>query len=94
MRALVLTPKFKKAYSRYVRRDRRLQDRMEETLRQMQADVYASSLHSHKLSGKLSELWACSCGYDCHIVFAIEGDPETSQEVLVLLDIGRHDEVY
>jgi len=94
MRDLVPTPKFKRAYRKFVRRDRSLQSRIEETLRQMNADVFAPSLSAHKLSGKLSGLWGCSCGYDRRIVFSIETDPETRKEVILLLDIGTHDEVY
>jgi len=67
---------------------------MEETLRQIQADVFAPRLGAHKLSGELSGLWACSCGYDCRIVFALETDPATGEEIVLLLDIGTHDEVY
>jgi mRNA-degrading endonuclease YafQ of YafQ-DinJ toxin-antitoxin module len=60
----------------------------------MQDDLYVPALSTHKLSGQLIGLWACSCGYDCRIVFAIELDNETQLEVIVLLDIGTHDEVY
>ena len=94
MRELVLTPRFRRAYRKFVRRDKRLQRRIEETLRQMQADAFAPGLSSHKLSGKLLGLWACSCGYDCRIVFAIKNYPKTDEEVIVLLDIGTHEEVY
>ena len=90
MRALVLTPKFKRAFRKVVQRDKGLQSRIERALRQMQADVYAPALGSHKLSGKLSGLWACSCSYDCRIVFLLEYDAESGQEVIVLLDIGTH----
>ncbi len=93
MRRLVLTPKFKRAFRKFVRRDPRLQKRIEETLEQMQEDVFRASLGTHKLSGDLQGLWACVCGYDCRIVFSIEhkGDKE---EVVVLLDIGTHEQVY
>jgi addiction module RelE/StbE family toxin len=94
MRALVLTPKFKRAYRKFVRRDKQLQQRIEETLRKMEADVFAPSLSAHKLSGNLSGLWACSCGYDCRIVFSLERDPGSGEEVIVLLNIGTHDDVY
>ena len=60
----------------------------------MQLDVFAPSLGIHKLSGNLFGLLACSCGYDCRIVFTIEQDAENDREVIVLLDIGTHDEVY
>jgi mRNA-degrading endonuclease YafQ of YafQ-DinJ toxin-antitoxin module len=71
-----------------------LQERIESVLVQMEADVFARQLGTHKLSGVLAGLWACSCGYDCRIVFALERDTSTGDEVIVLLDIGAHDEVY
>lgn len=94
MRQLVLTPKFKRAYGKFIRRDTILQRRLEQTLQQMQEDVFAPRLGTHKLSGELYGLWACSCGYDCRVVFALELDPETGEEIILLLDIGTHDEVY
>ncbi len=94
MRRLILTPKFKRAYRKFVRRDKKLRERVDYTLRQMEQDVFASSLSAHKLSGTLSGLWACSCGYDCRIIFTIEPEPASSEDVIVLLAIGTHDEVY
>jgi mRNA interferase YafQ len=94
MRELVLTPKFKRAFRKFVRHDARLQKRIEDTLEQMRLDVFAAHLGTHKLSEELLGLLACSCGYDCRIVFSIERDKETGKEVIVLLDIGTHDEVY
>ena len=94
MRDLVLTPKFKRAYRRFVRRNQRLKERIDTTLAQMQLDVFAPALGTHKLSGNLFGLLACSCGYDCRIVFTIEQDSESNIEAIILLDIGTHDEVY
>lgn len=94
MRLLVLTPKFKRAFRKFVKRNANLQQRIEETLQQMETDVFAPSLGTHKLSGKLDGLQSCSCGYDCRIVFSIEQNAEANGEVIVLLDIGTHDEVY
>jgi mRNA interferase YafQ len=94
MRRLVLTPKFKRAYQKYVKKDKARQMRMEETLRRMSEDIFAHSLSTHKLSGILAGFWACSCGYDCRIIFTLEIDEETGEEVILLLDIGTHDEVY
>lgn len=93
-RELVLTPKFKRAFRKFVRRDARLQKCVEDTLMQMQEDVFAASLGTHKLSGTLEGLRACSCGYDCRIVFSIERNLVGDREFIVLLDIGTHDEVY
>jgi mRNA interferase YafQ len=94
MRTLVLTPKFRRAFRKFVKRNPDLQQRIENTLRQMEADIFAPSLGSHKLSGKLEGFQSCSCGYDCRIVFSVEQDAKTNCEVIVLLDIGTHDEVY
>jgi mRNA interferase YafQ len=94
MREVVFTPKFKRAYRKFVRKDRTLQKRIEDILLQMSQDVFANLLGTHKLSGELSGLLACSCGYDCRIVFTLERDEDTGREVILLLDIGTHDEVY
>ena len=94
MRELVLTEGFKRAYRKLVKRDRKSQGRIEAALLSMERDVYAHRLGTHKLSGQLQGLWACSCGYDCRIVFSLEIDKESGREVIVLLDIGSHDAVY
>lgn len=94
MRLLVLTPKFKRAFRKFVKRNADLQQRIEDTLLQMETDVFASNLGTHKLSGKLDGLQSCFCGYNCRVVFSIERDAETNSEVIVLLDIGTPDEVY
>ncbi|MDY0362477.1 MAG: type II toxin-antitoxin system mRNA interferase toxin, RelE/StbE family [Desulforegulaceae bacterium] len=94
MRELVLTPKFKRLFTKFVIRNKKLQKRIEETLEEMNKDVFAPHLGTHKLSGELSGLYACICGYDCRIVFSIESNNEKTREVIVLLDIGTHDEVY
>ncbi len=94
MRELVLTAKFRRSYRKFARRDASLQKWIEDTLRQMETDVFVANLSTHKLSGELFGLWACSCGYDCRIVFSIEKDKESGQEMILLLDIGTHDEVY
>jgi mRNA-degrading endonuclease YafQ of YafQ-DinJ toxin-antitoxin module len=93
-RELVLTPKFTRAFRKFVRRNARLQQQIEHTLLQMQEDLFALPLSTHKLGGTLAGLRACSCGYDCRIVFAIEQNRLTHEEFIVLLDIGTHDEVY
>lgn len=94
MRQLVLTPRFKRAYRQFTRRDKKRQQEVDEALRQMEADLFQARLSTHKLSGPLSGLWASSCGNDCRILFALERDPESGAEVILLLDLGTHDELY
>lgn len=94
MRKLVLTAKFKRSFRKFVSRNSQLQKKIEKTLKQMEEDVFASQLGTHSLKGKLLGLKSCSCGYDCRIIFSLEIDKATKEEVIVLLDIGTHDEVY
>jgi len=57
-------------------------------------DVFDPQLKTHKLHDQLESLWACSVEYDCRIVFTFEPDPESIEDMIVLIDIGSHDEVY
>ncbi len=91
---LVLTPQFARAFRKITRRHTELQQRIEESLQRMEEDVFAPTLDTHKLSGTLAGLRACTCGYDCRIVFSLERSPNSDTEVIVLLNIGTHDEVY
>ena len=40
----------------------------------------------------LAGLWACSAGYDLRIVFEIA--KRNDEEVILLVSVGTHDEVY
>lgn len=94
MRQLVITPKFKRLFCKLALLNPQLQERIEDTLQQMQEDVFLPRLATHSLQGELSGLSACSCGYDCRIVFSLEIDHETNEEVIILLDIDTHHDVY
>lgn len=48
MRELVLTPKFKRVFRKFVIRNKKLQKRIEDTLLQMNMDVFAPHLGTHK----------------------------------------------
>jgi mRNA interferase YafQ len=94
MRKLVSTPRFAKAFLKFARRNPPLQQKIENTLTQLADDAFAANLGTHKLEGKLSGTLACSCGYDCRILFKFDLDEETDEEVILLLDVGTHDAVY
>ena len=91
---IVISNKFKRSFRKFTRRNTKLQIKIEEVISKLSEDVFDSSLGTHKLEGKLADLLACSCGYDCRIAFAIETDKENKEKVIVLLDFGTHDEVY
>ncbi|MFB2878745.1 type II toxin-antitoxin system YafQ family toxin [Floridanema aerugineum] len=60
----------------------------------MENDPFTPSLKSHKLTGSLEGLWSCSVAYDCRIIFTFSQDEDSQESVIVLVDIGSHDEIY
>ncbi len=87
---LVWDASFKRSYQKRVSRDTRLKKKFWNTLKIFSTAPFDSKLKTHKLTGKLSGLWAVSVDYDCRIVFKFYKE---TNEVL-LIDIGSHDEVY
>jgi len=59
-----------------------------ETLDKLSVDPFDPLLHTHPLSGDLKGKYACSLTYDLRIVFKLYDN------MVHLLDIGPHDEVY
>ena len=72
MRELILTARFRRSFKKFVQRNTALQRQVEKTLLQMRDDVFASNLMTHRLKGEYDGLRACSCGYDCRIIFTIQ----------------------
>ncbi len=71
-----------------------MQERIFDVLDQLARDPFLPILKTHKLSGQLQGLWACWVEYDCRIIFAFETEPQTGEELIVLIDLGTHEEVY
>lgn len=94
MRTLIWDNSFKRAFKRFVRKNPQLQKKIFETIDSLASDPFTFSLKSHKLSGQLEGLWACSVSYDCRIIYTFKRDLDTDEEMIVLIDLGTHDEVY
>ena len=94
MRKLAWDTSFLRAFRRKTRKDAHLRRRILVVLELLARDAFDRSLKTHKLRGQLEGLWACWVEYDCRIVFAFEPDPEASEDMIVLIDIGTHDEAY
>ena len=94
-RKLGLSKPFEKSYQKFTSKSPALKAAIAKTLYKLTNDAFDPSLRTHKLSGKLALYLACSCGYDCRIIFTIEKDPtDPKNENILLLDIGTHDDVY
>ena len=70
------------------------QDKIFTVLEVLSKEPFEPALKTHKLHGKLSGLWACEVEYDCRIVFTFTKDEVNQNDIIVLVDIGKHDEVY
>lgn len=74
------------------KKDRRVFEAIRATLVMLQDDAFDPKLGSRKLKGDLAGLWACSAGYDLRLVFEIA--KHNDDEVILLVSVGTHDEVY
>ena len=54
-------------------------------------EPFDTALKTHKLSGKLKNLWSFSVEYDLRVIFYFTKD---KPKKAVFVDIGKHDEVY
>ncbi|MCG6134212.1 MAG: type II toxin-antitoxin system mRNA interferase toxin, RelE/StbE family [Nostoc sp. LLA-1] len=94
MRVLVWDSSFKRAFKRVVRKNPRLEEKIFEILELLVAEPFAPTLKSHKLRGNLEGMWACWVEYDCRIIYAFQPNPDEDEDMIVLIDLGTHDEVY
>lgn len=79
MRTLIWGKTFLRAFRRTVKKYPDLEKDIEETLRFLTEDPFATRLATHKLKGKLSGSWESASGQEDNIL---------------LIEIGTHDEVY
>ena len=93
MTKLVWDQSFRRALKRRVRNNQALEERIRAALTMLAENPFHSTLKTHKLKGHLHGLWASWVEYDCRIVFLFDVTDD-GEQVLLLVDIGRHDEVY
>jgi addiction module RelE/StbE family toxin len=85
---------FRRGFKKATRKNPDVQEKIFLTLQKLSMQPFDPEIKTHKLHGKLSGLWACEVEYDCRIVFTFENEPDTGKDLIVLVDIGKHDEVY
>ena len=91
---LVVYKSFKRAFKKIIKKNPQLQKKVLGILDLLESDPFIPSLRSHKLTGDLDGYWSCSVNYDCRIIFTFSHDKETEETLIILVDIGSHDEVY
>jgi mRNA-degrading endonuclease YafQ of YafQ-DinJ toxin-antitoxin module len=90
MYTLVWTAGFARSAANFVKRHPELREKFAAVLRDLENDPFQPHLQYHRLGGKLKDVEAVSVTYKYRITLTVV---MTEQEI-VLLDIGSHDEVY
>jgi len=91
---LTTEKRFKRSFKRLISKNPQLQEKILSVLELLGNDPFTPSLKSHKLTGQLNGLWSCTVAYDYRIIFSFKKDDVTGDDLIVLIDIGSHDEVY
>lgn len=93
MLRVIASSRFERKLKKRVESSKQERDKLFTLIKKLSENPSDISLNVHKLKGKLKNMYSCSCGYDCRIIFSIEKD-RFDEEFLLLIDIGTHDEVY
>ncbi|XWK87912.1 MAG: type II toxin-antitoxin system YafQ family toxin [Phormidium sp.] len=80
---------FRRAFKKRIKGNVDLETRFLQKLELFTTDPFEQSLKTHKLSGKLKDLWSFSVDYDERVLFYFTEDGNA-----VFVDIGSHDDVY
>lgn len=87
-RKLEYSPTYLKKAKKIAEKNPRLKAPYTELLNKLADNPFDPLLHTHPLTGNLKGKHACSLTYELRIVFKLHDD------IVHLLDIGSHDEVY
>jgi addiction module RelE/StbE family toxin len=86
---IAFSSSFKRAFKKSVAGNTSLETRFWERVELFKNNPFDPKLRTHKLSGKLKDLWSFSVEYDLRVIFSFAGEDK-----VILIDIGSHKEVY
>ena len=86
---LIWGSSFKRAYKKMTVANPELKAKISQAPETFTDNHLSPPLITHKLSGKLKGLWAFVIAYDCRVIFRF-----LDNQNVLLIDIGKHDEVY
>lgn len=85
---LKLDNTFRKRAKKLLQKNSSLEERYVDLLTKLSNNPFDPTLHTHPLKGAMEGKYACSLTYELRVVFKLYDD------IVHLLDIGTHDEVY
>lgn len=86
---IAFSSSFKRAFKKSVAGNAGLETRFWERVELFKNNPFDPKLRTHKLSGKLKDLWSFSIEYDLRVIFSFVG-----QSQAIFVDLGSHKEVY
>lgn len=86
---IAFSSSFKRAFKKSVAGNANLETRFWERVEIFKNNPFDPKLRTHKLSGKLKDLWSFSIEYDVRVIFSF-----AEQDRVIFIDIGSHKEVY
>ena len=89
MTQVFFSSSFQRAFKKRVAGQKELEEKFWQRLEIFAANPFDPRLRTHKLSGRLSELWSFSLAYDLRVIFSF-----LPQNRAMFENIGTHDEVY
>ena len=89
MTEIAFSSSFKRAFRKRIAGNANAEVRFWEKVEAFKSDPFDPKLRTHKLSGKLKDLWGFSVEYDLRVVFYF-----VDNQRAVFVDIGTHKEVY
>ena len=89
MTQILFSSSFKRALKKRIEGRKDLEEKFWRRVEIFTANPHDPRLRTHKLSGKLRELWSFTVEYDVRAVFYF-----LPQNRVMFEDIGTHDEVY
>ena len=86
---IAFSSSFKRAFKKRVAGNPSIEARFWEKIEIFKNNPFDPQLRTHKLSGKLKDLWSFSVEYDLRVIFQFVDDQRA-----LFVDIGTHKEVY
>ena len=90
MNEIRFSKKYEKIAKKFFKKHSNLKDKYIKTIKILQIDPNHPSLRLHKLQGKLKEYYSVSLDIEYRIII----DFVVIDNIIYLIDIGSHDEVY
>jgi addiction module RelE/StbE family toxin len=86
---IAFSSSFKKAFKIKIKGGKTLEDKFWKKVELFIKNPFDKKLRTHKLSGRLKDLWSFTIEYDLRVIFSF-----AEKDKIIFVDIGKHEEVY